>query len=742
MALMVTIGTWAAGNGTKENPYSCAEVLKLSDDTNGWVIGYITGTHNTIYGMLLSDDTDGTSAIAVKLAAGDQRKFLNPTTDPTCLNKKVMVKGSVGSYAGKEGLASISEYEFVATETFTVSFDAGAGSYAGADLIEANPGEGITLPSATISAEYEGWSFAGWAEEAAAGETIEPTLYAAGETYNPEAHITLYAVYQKAGEIAPSNNFTKISTADDLVSGDDYLIVGNSEKAMPCAEANSSDKIAGEAISVSSNVIATNDAALVWKITKDNSNYTLFNADQSKYLSIASGALGIADAAVDFTLSVNEVVFEFKADGKSLSYYGGNFNAYSKPNTIHVYKRNAPEASAIYDSNPKTASEPTYEASESTLEFGDVYFGESADLTFTLQGKNLTGDEVLLESDNDVFSLSTESVAVTEGTIAETTITVTFTPDAGQAETGEITILGNEVDLTINLTGTGVLPQLTTPVATTATDITKNSFTASWDAVADATSYEVNVTYLSEGAGVVGDGTEAKPYTVAEFIAANPTGTVFVKGYMVGYATSKLAYNTTGISSDSNFALADETGEDKTFVPVQLQGDFQDDWGLKSNPSYLNQFVVVEASAEQYFSTLGLKSTKSITAASTLVATPITGSPFTVTDGTSLSVTGLTANTTYKYSVVAKADNYIDSEVSNAIEVITSSGTGICTPTTIEGVSFDGRTIRNAKNAELHVFNAIGALVVSSTNDIDASALQGGMYIVRSAGATLKIMVK
>lgn len=152
VAMFSFVGTANAGTGTKEDPYTCEELLGLSSGSGLWVVGYITGSFNGVYGMLLSDDVEGTSAIAVKLAAGDQRTSLNPDTDPNCLNKKVKVKGNRGKYSRKEGLESITEYEWVvdaaapAITITPISIDFG-----NVDLNETAKAKTITLTAANLT---------------------------------------------------------------------------------------------------------------------------------------------------------------------------------------------------------------------------------------------------------------------------------------------------------------------------------------------------------------------------------------------------------------------------------------------------------------------------------------------------------------------------------------------------------------------------------------------------------------
>ena len=90
----------------------------------------------------------------------------------------------------------------------------------GNTIAESSGAEGVTLPAVTPYAD--GWGFYGWASTACAEETADvPTIVGkAGETYYPAADETLHAVFAK-GE------YIRITNADDLIAGKNYLIVAN-----------------------------------------------------------------------------------------------------------------------------------------------------------------------------------------------------------------------------------------------------------------------------------------------------------------------------------------------------------------------------------------------------------------------------------------------------------------------------------------------------------------------------------
>lgn len=288
--------------------------------------------------------------------------------------------------------------------------------------------------------------------------------------------------------------------------------------------------------------------------------------------------------------------------------------------------------------------------------------------------------------------------------------------------------------------------RLEKPVVSEATSITSTSFTANWQAVDNATSYEVNVwtENIVEPTGEKGSPTN--PYTVDEYIAAeNVSNPVSVMGYMAGFVVNDGYVTTISSNNNTNFALASETGANKTFVPVELPsaGTIRTEWGLGNNPDRLNALVVVTATREKYFSNNnGLKATSSISNYPIIEATPIANSPFTATE-TSKEITGLAAETTYYYNVVAKSEGYTASEASNTISVITSNstGTGLCNQPEMEGITFNGEEIINSLNLDVVVYNAVGQMVVRSNENINMSSYPAGVYVIKAAnGESMKIV--
>lgn len=312
-----------------------------------------------------------------------------------------------------------------------------------------------------------------------------------------------------------------------------------------------------------------------------------------------------------------------------------------------------------------------------------------------------------------------------------------------------------------------ILPVLTTPVANEATTITANSFVANWDAVDNATSYELNVwTEESVEFGIVNpsfeNGLENWVAEDAYSLSTDNAHTGTQSLYFSASKTKDLRQTINNVTPGETITVSywyylDPTmtgngprlwctweGSDDQSLQVQDYSNVKGAWTeatisttVPAGATALNLEIRVYNNSNGYLDDITVTQTNTSTIQ---VQTPITGSPFAVTE-TSKAITGLTAETTYHYSVVAKAESYTDSEASNIIDVTTSkgSGTGLCHPATLEGVSFDGQVIRNAAGLELSVYTVSGVCVKTAAGDIDMSAMPHGIYLVRSANAVLKI---
>lgn len=116
-----------AGDGSKENPYTVADILAHEmDGTKGYVkayiVGYMSSKTNVIFGvdgvqntnLVLADDVNETTianVIPVQLPAGAVRTALNLVDNPGNLGKMALLKGTLELYFTVNGIKSVTEYE-------------------------------------------------------------------------------------------------------------------------------------------------------------------------------------------------------------------------------------------------------------------------------------------------------------------------------------------------------------------------------------------------------------------------------------------------------------------------------------------------------------------------------------------------------------------------------------------------------------------------------------------------------
>ena len=213
-----------------------------------------------------------------------------------------------------------------------------AGNYlAGASVLK--PADPTGVCTEPINYVFDGWATA----EVAEGST---TYTKVSFPYTmPAANTTLYAVYKYSTTI--SNDYQKITDQASLTDGE-YLVVGYSSstyEALSSIEGSTDGQYKAVAVTPTSNVITTDDETLIWNVSVANGKYTI--AQGGQYLNINNSVMVLESTAIPYTLTVSSGVFTFTTtDSKSssttkISYYANHsvFNAFSKANTVYLYRR-------------------------------------------------------------------------------------------------------------------------------------------------------------------------------------------------------------------------------------------------------------------------------------------------------------------------------------------------------------------------------------------------------------------
>lgn len=119
--------------------------------------------------------------------------------------------------------------------------------------------------------------------------------------------------------------------------------------------------------------------------------------------------------------------------------------------------------------------------------------------TINVSGTNLTENIsiTITGTNSDQFSVSPNSITQTGGTASETSVTVTYHPDAVGTHTAVLEVASSgATTVTRNLSG---IATLATPIAIDASSISETGFTVNWNAVGGAASYDLNVYTKAEG---------------------------------------------------------------------------------------------------------------------------------------------------------------------------------------------------------------------------------------------------
>ena len=114
-----------------------------------------------------------------------------------------------------------------------------------------------------------------------------------------------------------------------------------------------------------------------------------------------------------------------------------------------------------------TSIEITYEAAGPTLvvpsepiSFGDIETGYNDTKTFSISGMKLTADATLEITGTNaaMFSVSPTTITATDGNIAATDVTVTYTPTTTGTHSATLTISSGTLSKAVSLSGTGIEP--------------------------------------------------------------------------------------------------------------------------------------------------------------------------------------------------------------------------------------------------------------------------------------------
>lgn len=445
---------------------------------------------------------------------------------------------------------------------------------------------------------------------------------------------------------------------------------------------------------------------------------------------------------------------------------------------------------SLSDFSNTVFASPTILVSEATVPAMTAQVGATDTETITVSGQNLTANIglAITGTNASLFTLSTYSIAPTSGSVTDQSVTITYTPTAAGSHTATLTLTSDGAESVVkSLGGTATWPPLAAPVADAAGAISQSGFTAIWGTVSGATSYEVSV-YTKEASVVnatdlfiseyiegssnnkaieiyngTGASVDLSTYSLKK--QTNGAGIYTTETVLAGTLANNDVYIMANTSSNATIlGLADATnnttmsfnGNDavalfKSGVQLDEVGVFNQvtDWGI--NTTLVRKSTVTGPKATynaadwNSFAIDNLDNLGSHTyGGAGFVSTQISGSPFTVTGETSKVITGLSASSTYYYTVVAKNVN-VNSSASNEVSVVTSFGVGLDVPVLKNITAFDGKIRFSATAGQVvEVYNAVGQKLISNTTIDGLNTLSidaRGMLIVKLGNQIAKVIL-
>ncbi len=503
-----------------------------------------------------------------------------------------------------------------------------------------------------------------------------------------------------------------------------------------------------------------------------------------------SPAAGTYSSAQSVTLSsaTSGAHIYYTTDGSEPSSASTEFNTITPINvaTTTTLKAIAYDSSNANPSSVASATYtiavPTITVTETSIPAMTAIVGETDSETINVSGTNLTENIAIAitGTNSAMFSVNPTSITQTGGTASNTSVVITYTPTAAGSHTAtlELTSAG-AATVTRTLTGTATFTPLSTPVATAATSVGQTSFTANWETVTGATSYQLNVytqggtsttTVLSENFDGFSAGTLAAPNSTDISATLDTytqtTGWTGVKVYQAA-GTAKMGSSSalgsiTTPSLDltgSNVSLSFKSmgwNADATTINVKLDGvsiatptivSDQTTWTTITLP-------ISSGTATSKITFEGAQAAKGrffiedlLITKGGVSTTPVSGSPFTVSaPATSYSVTGLTTGTTYYYDLTASNTN-VTTSLSNTINVTTGTGGTGLNNNKIENISATNGKVRFDAIAgeSVEIYNSIGQKLINKTavegqNTIDLPSVKG-IIIVKVGNKTAKVVL-
>ena len=210
--------------------------------------------------------------------------------------------------------------------------------------------------------------------------------------------------------------------------------------------------------------------------------------------------------------------------------------------------------------------EPEIDVTPTSLDFGDVEMGQTADLQVTISNSGIADLNVSsITSDNALFTVET---AVTPAVIAPSgsvDVTIQFAPDSEGAAIGTLTIASDDTDepsVDVSLDGNGTTPPPQEP------DITVSTLSVDFGNVAPSNSYSQTVMISNDG--IVDLTVSSLSLTNPVFSMSSATTPIVIAPGGSSHVTITFSPTEDGAQTDTLTIVSDDP--DEASVDVAIQG--------------------------------------------------------------------------------------------------------------------------------------------------------------------------
>lgn len=358
----------------------------------------------------------------------------------------------------------------------------------------------------------------------------------------------------------------------------------------------------------------------------------------------------------------------------------------------------------------------------STIDFGKIAYQQTASSSLLISASNLTGSLTFALTGTNAANFSLSATTITKAQAeAGYNLTVNYAANTVGSQTAAITITGGGItSTTVNLKAVSSDEFLAMP----ATNISSTGFNANWTSSVAATGYSLNVFTMQSSGNtttttlIEDEFTSLSAWTAAGYTTlTDPTGFVRLgSGSTFGSVTS----GTLNMSSPTTLVIrAKQYNSDASSrLTVKVNGDSITSFLLTTSAT---DNLTVNIPAKTSTSTLVLSAlggsgkracvdyVKLTTQGSTQTPVSVSGYPASTGNVLTSSVSSLTPNTNYYYTVTPQGNA---AAVSNQIQVTTLLNDALTSVNSLNmnwAVFNDGIMLRNyPANCTLTLLNVVG----------------------------------